>query len=103
MKFEYSDFRKGHCEQYNTKPEIFIALWKHTKGDPCTTGCPWWGRGQCLGYKRLIRAESQKRPKQGLFKTYNNADLAEKLNVSKRQISKMRKAGTLNEMLENRT
>ena len=100
MKFEYSDFRKGHCEQYNTKPVMFIALWEHTNGDPCTTGCPWWGKGQCLGYKRLIRDSVQKFPVPGSFIALNNAGLAEKLGVSKRQISKMRKAGTLNEALE---
>ncbi len=100
MKFEFADFRNSHCEQYNTKPEMFYALWERTNGDPCTTGCAWYGRGQCLGYKRLIRDSAQKFPVPNSFDALNNAGLAEMLGVSKRQISKMRKNGTLNEMID---
>ena len=103
MKFEFADFRKGHCEQYNTKPEMFYGLWLSVNGDPCTTGCPWFGKGQCLGYKRIIKEKAQMFPINGSFLALNNAGLAKKLGVSKRQISKMRKNGTLNEAIEHGT
>lgn len=95
---EFSDFRNGDCKQFDLDSEFFFGLWRATNEDPCTTGCAYYDGGSCPGYKRIDRGKPKPKP---MFKL-TNVECAKKLSVSKRQISKMRKAGTLEEALSKK-
>jgi len=84
------------CQQQD-KPELAIGLFQLTVGDPCTTGCAWFWGGNCPGYKKLI--QNTNTPKENPF-VKTNQQIADKLNISKRQVAKLRKTGELSEVLD---
>lgn len=78
---------------------MFIGLWRITQGDPCETGCPRFNCGTCNGYKKVAHAKSN--VKQSPFSHQTNKQIADKFGISKRQVSKLRKSGQLNEFIDN--
>ena len=90
MKTSVHDFNERTCELF-TPFQIFVGIHRKTNGDPCTTGCAMYRGGGCTGYKKL-NLKKVKIVKSNLI---TNAEIAEKLNCSTRQVSKMRKNGTL--------
>jgi len=94
MNFPLKSYAKarelGMCRQ--EYDDVFLGLWRATKGAVCATGCPHFNMGKCRGYLWLkgsaIINEAKPKPQQ-----YTTADLAAKWGVSKRQASKMRKKG----------
>ncbi len=54
---DYNDFRHVECMQMD-KPETLFALHQMTNGDPCTTGCSWFCKGGCPGYRELNKQNS---------------------------------------------
>lgn len=90
MKTNVHDFDKQTCSLFNPF-QMFAQIHKKTNGDPCTTGCAWYQGGNCQGYKNLTK-EKAKIVKSNLS---TNAEIAEKLKCSPRQVSKMRKTGEL--------
>lgn len=74
--------------------EIRSGLHQNTSGNICQTGCANYNGGYCSGYKiltagkKVIGKTVKKRKK-------TNAQYAEELGITKRQVSKRRKAGLL--------
>ena len=83
------DYENGKCDLFNnTNPLVFIGIYNLTQENPCN-GC----------FKESICTDKPNNTKK--HKTFiskpTNAELAEKLGVSKRQVSKLRAKGILNE------
>jgi len=95
----YEDFLSGDCELYNSSSGSFAGLWGLTHGDPCTTGCAWYKDGDCTRYKQAI---SRQKAKPIFVSKPTNAELSQELGISKRQVSKMRKNGMLEEAMGDR-
>jgi len=98
MIFELKDFiylnrKEMLCEQMD-RPDIMEGLIQATHGNPCVTGCPYFDEGGCLGYKQLIQVKRSKSITPGNNRR-TNKQIATELGVSKRQVSKMRKAGEI--------
>ena len=91
MKCELGSFRNGDCELFNNSPMIFIGIYNLSSGKPCM-GCAWESGCEC---KKNLNKSSSK-PKE-LKPT--NAELGVRLGISGRQVSKLRKAGTLDDIL----
>lgn len=73
-------------------PVYFVGLYQETNNKICV-GCAW--EPGCVAKVTIKRAQQRGTPITTLHKT--NAQLAKELNVSKRQVAKMRAAGTLTE------
>ncbi len=110
MKFNLIDFVRldnGLCKQQE-KAELADALFIATNGNPCETGCGWFDRGNCQGYKRLLNlaGTGTNKPK-NMATGYHidipktNQQLADELKINKRQVSKLRKTGELEIMIKN--
>lgn len=84
-----SDFQKTRCNLMLSGISIFIGLMQRTKDNPCETGCVWYQGGNCPDYKLL------KTMKVPVLNTpvyaETNAQMAERLGITKRQASKMRR------------
>ena len=87
-KFKIEDFDPVCCELATPWP-VFVGLYYATGCDPCRTGCSCFNGGKCPGYLTLVRDNVNQKKKR------TNADIAEELNCSKRQVAKMRKAGLI--------
>lgn len=90
MRYEFSDFKKIKCNLFLW--EGFFALYNTTNGNPCKDcGSNTLGN-KCDGYEELKKAN-----KSFAKKVYSetNAKAAERLGITKRQVSKMRKKGEL--------
>jgi len=89
MKTKVTDFNETTCELFHPYP-IFRAIHEQTKGDPCTTGCAYFDDGNCPGCKNLKTIPAP------ILPTYmTNAEIAAEMCRTPRQVSKMRKLGTL--------
>lgn len=103
MKFKLEDFDEGLCGQMDNI-RLFHGLWSHTSGNPCETGCPYFDRGACPAYKKLIHKQVDDKKPNPFQKT--NQQIADELkrcglsSISKRQVSKLRKSGELAEIME---
>ena len=89
MKTKVQDFNELTCKL--CKPiNTLIGLHNITNGDPCTTGCSYFNNGKCKGYINLSNTVKG-------IKSHRmtNSEIGIELNCSKRQISKMKKEGTL--------
>jgi xanthine dehydrogenase iron-sulfur cluster and FAD-binding subunit A len=99
MKIERRDY--FHTENCPLKDSFgmvaFILFLERVNGDACTTGCGFYNMGKCQGYRDICQAKKMSKRatsyKQPLTET--NAQIAERLGVSKRQVAKMRKKGEL--------
>jgi len=89
MKTKVTDFNEKTCELFHPY-YIFRVIHEQTNGDPCTTGCVYFDEGGCSGYKNLKKASNPALP---IYMT--NAEIAAEMNCTPRQVSKMRKTGTL--------
>lgn len=100
MKASYHDFIGSDCKLMKSmmKQPImsFMDIYNATSGDPCTTGCAWYDSGKCKTYKSLC-LNQRKDPGVAKASTFTNSYIAKKLGISKRQVSKMRKDGSLPE------
>lgn len=85
--FKLEDF-DSDCE-ISQPSHIFYALFYMTGGNICLSGCGFYNNGQCPCYKKLFKVKGPK-----LF-VMTNKYIAELLNCSKREVSRMRKNGTL--------
>ena len=94
LKFKFEDFEKldvGMCNLIDSKV-IFFALLQETNGNPCETGCAWFDMGRCQGYVRLKQSHTpDSRPRT----RPTNAQIAKERGISKRQVSKLRKSGEI--------
>lgn len=91
LKYKIEEFDPILC-QLATPWKIFVGLYHATNGNPCETGCGYFNNGKCAGYLMLTTSEAAFNK----ISRKTNAEIAEELNCSKRQVSKMRKAGLLN-------
>ena len=98
----FKDFRDGGCKQTGTKgkpdSQLFGFLYAQTGGDPCRTGCAWFDG--CEYAKALFPAGV--RPQRTEPQGPTNRELADKLGVSKRAVSKLRTLGRLEKALKLR-
>ena len=92
-KFKIEDFDPAYCE-LATPWLVFVGLYYATEGDPCRTGCACFNGGKCPGYLMLARDNVDPKKKKRMR---TNADIADELHCSKRQVAKMRKAGLIDE------
>jgi len=89
---------------------VFSGLMNATGGDPCKTGCAWYNGGKCKTFRELrvvpgakLAAKVRSR---GVDLGKTNAELAAELSrarreeVTKRQVAKMRRDGTLDKALK---
>jgi len=106
MKFNLEDFNAMLCRQMDNM-KIFHGLWAHTLGNPCETGCGWFNGGACGGYKLLLQKQKGEKMLNPSVKT--NQQIADELkaccdrrysDITKRQVSKLRKSGELAELME---
>ena len=80
------------CEQTTPNFLVFVMLHAVTNGKVCP-GC---------GFSSNCKAKAKLgKPELGKPEGFTNRQLAEKFHCSKRQISKMRKAGTLEEPIKD--
>jgi len=91
MKTKVIDFTEATCELFHPY-QIFRVIHEQTKDDPCTTDCAYFDNGNCPDYKNLKITAS---PALSIYMT--NAEIAAEMNCTPRQVSKMRKLGTLPE------
>ena len=93
-KFDVKSFGKNNCDIAKDSLDIFLGLFKITNGNPCETGCAWFKGGKCKGYMYAKASAIAKSPR---FKKdmRTNKELAILLATTARQVSKMRKEGTL--------
>ncbi len=101
MKFNFSDFRHVDCSQFQDNAEMFFALWEATYHNPCE-GC-FLNSGdivkKCKGYTKLVN-KTKHLEKSEIRPGPTNAVIASKLGISKRQVAKLRKNGSLKTMME---
>lgn len=91
-KIEMTDYRKVDCQLWKDNPAIFMGLYKEVNGNVCD-GCGFNLSNECKGYREIALIKNHQTA--GLRKYKTNAELAAELGVSKRQVSKMRKFGTI--------
>ena len=77
------------CELCSPSLEMFILVYAATGGNPCN-GCNC--KGTCKAWSLINHPAAKLHPTK---KVETNADIAERLNISKRQVAKMRREGTL--------
>jgi hypothetical protein len=95
------DYLKSECE-LKSPLKVFLAIYTMSQGFPCK-GCaydqPEVDRPQGCPVKKellkLVRPGRAREPKKPAPPT--NAEIARKMKISKRQVSKLRKAGKLPE------
>ena len=75
-------------------PDLFVGLHERTNGDVCNTGCA--DISTCKAY-RTLSSKPVEPAKDKKVPLPTNAQIAYKMGVSKRQVSKMRKKGILRE------
>lgn len=80
------------CKLMDESPLQFHLICRATKNDPCD-GCFHKEGGMCPGYQLMAHGEQPKRSQ--IAPVMTNKEIAEKLGVSKREVSRMRKNGTL--------
>ena len=92
-KIELSDFLKSDCELGNPFPAMLIEIYKRFGGDPCC-GC---GYAPNCKVKLALEADSKARQRGDKCRIVqeSNTDIAKRLGISKRQVSKLRKRGEL--------
>lgn len=88
MKFELEDLLRSSCWFAKTKPNVLILIYFLTGKDPCAK-CNM--KNDCKALNDLGRHKH--RPK--IHGAETNAEIAERLGVTPRQVSKMRKRGEL--------
>jgi hypothetical protein len=103
---ELSDFRGSDCE-LNKFSEgvdpVFFGIWTETGGEPCD-GCGFASGCKIKGHPRprspVVQVGSK--PFERILLSSTNAEIAKVLDVTKRQVAKMRQAGTLEEALKGK-
>ena len=101
MNFTITDYETELCELYKTvgppPGAVMIGYLFGRNMDPCTTGCAWYEGGKCPGFKMLEkrRAAHQDNVKRITSVEPTNAELAQKMGITKRQVSKLKKEGKL--------
>ena len=89
MKIDFSDYGKVKCSMFSW--EGFLGLYSITDGNPCKD-CG--GKNNCEGYVELKKfSKFAPKPPTTLYET--NAQIAERLHITKRQVSKLKKRGEL--------
>lgn len=89
---DISKLTNENCIFQKENPVAFLIVCGVTNNDPCN-GCYGFNNGMCPGYRLLMHNEPAK--KVGKIPKYTNKEIAEKLQTTKRQVSKMRKEKTL--------
>jgi len=89
-KIELSDYLRSDCDLLKPSPVILMAIYDMSGGDPCRD-CA--SRNYCITRKRLIEKANNKTSVKANVET--NAEIANRMGLSKRQVSKMRKRGDL--------
>jgi hypothetical protein len=85
-------YTNGKCELFEkTSATVFVSLYIHTGGYVCK-GC--FKEPYCKNTPKEVKKQGVKKPER------TNAELADLMGTSKRQVSKMRKNGTLAEALK---
>ena len=85
-KYSITDYRDVGCKQFGD--EIFMALYYKLNGNICP-GCPWETTEPC---KHQLELNAQKNmPKPKVTGELTNKQIATRLGISKRQVSKMKK------------
>jgi hypothetical protein len=101
MKFASpEEYLKAGClflEGDHKNETVFISLHERTNGFVCETGCA--DIKICQAYKALLARDPDKPV---IVKIPTNAELASKLGISKRQVSKLRKKGLLEATLKEK-
>lgn len=82
-------FFENGCELCKPSPDIFFAVFMATNGNPCD-GCNC--KDTCPAFPLITHPAAKAQPTK---KVETNADIAERLGVSKRQVAKMRQRGEL--------
>jgi len=90
MKMEINDFEKTRCSLLYSGKSIFLYIMQATNNNPCTIGCAWYADGKCPDYKEIL---SKRVPqlKNTPSTVETNAQMAERLGITKRQASKLRR------------
>jgi hypothetical protein len=88
MKIPYTDYLRSSCKL--AKDKMFPYLWKVANKYPCP-GCVY--ENECKARKELEHKNSPKLIPRKNAET--NAQIAARLGVTKRQVSKMRARGVL--------
>ncbi len=86
------EFLEIACELQKPNRGMFVAIYNRTNGRPCD-GCCF--RNHCLQKHDLELSKVQSKKKTSFSTTETNAEIAKRIGVTPRQISKMRKAGKL--------
>ena len=92
MRFELSDMLKSSCQLKNPRVEILIGIYHATNGSPCD-GCGY--KYDCQARHEIELAAMKNKRFNSLKVTETNSQIAKRLGISKRQVSKMRKEGKL--------
>jgi hypothetical protein len=103
---ELSDFRGSDCELNNRSEgvdPVFFEIWTKTGGEPCegcghASGCKIKGRPHPRSPAVQVGSKGFER----ILLSNTNAEIAKILDVTKRQVAKMRQAGTLEEALKGK-
>ena len=84
-------YLENECELCEPTIMVFLAVYHLTNGDPCKD-C--YSKNTCKTFKLINHPSSRSHPKR---RVETNADVACRMGVSKRQVAKMRREGTLEE------
>ena len=99
MLYNINDYRHVQCKQVEAGIPVLNALIKDLAYKMvCTTGCPWYDKGNCPGYKEIKSKVNKSIESMGKC-TLTNAQIAGSLGITTRQVTKLRKAGNLNALL----
>lgn len=78
------------CDMMKKDPVIWENIVDRTHGNPCETGCALFNDGGCHTYKKIVASIHRKR-----LPTATNKAIAKKMNISSRQVAKMRRDGRI--------
>lgn len=81
-----------NCAFIKNAPLTFVVVCMASKNKPCEK-CIHIDKIKCPGYRLITHNEPAK--KVGKIPKYTNKEIADKLQITKRQVSKMRKEGKL--------
>lgn len=87
-KIELVDYVRSDCELH--KLGLLIGIYRATNGNPCI-GCAHFGN--CTAVTTLMSKSNVSTRNKMLYET--NKETAARMGITPRQVSKMRKAGTL--------
>ena len=89
-KIELADYMLSDCDLLKPSPVILMSIYDMSGGDPCRD-CA--SINNCITRERLIEKANKRTSVKANVET--NAEIDNRLGLSKRQVSKMRKRGVL--------